>query len=177
MKITFTRLSESHFPQLLQWLEAPHVKMWWDQDVVYTIDLVREKFGKYTHTLPLSANSKNKVYAYIIYLDDQMIGYIQTYNARDFSHENKIDLSAISGSICGIDLFIGNPKFLYKKLGGQIINEFYEQILARHFDWCLVDPVKENTAAIKAFEKIEFEKLPIQNNQDKIWMIWKREAK
>jgi aminoglycoside 6'-N-acetyltransferase len=47
MTITFEPLHESHFPLLLKWLEAPHVKKWWDQDVTYTMDLVREKYSSY----------------------------------------------------------------------------------------------------------------------------------
>ena len=47
MTITFIPLAESHFPLLLRWLEAPHVKAWWDQDVTWTLELVREKYGNY----------------------------------------------------------------------------------------------------------------------------------
>src|SRR5690606_40611852 len=104
MKITFASLAESHFPLLLKWLETPHVKKWWDQDVTYTMELVKEKFGKHIHGLALSKNSNHKTYAYIICANKEMIGYIQAYNAHDFSHENSLDLSAISGSVCGIDL-------------------------------------------------------------------------
>ena len=46
MTITFEPLNESHFPLLLKWLETPQVKKWWDQDVTYTMGLVKEKFGK-----------------------------------------------------------------------------------------------------------------------------------
>jgi hypothetical protein len=45
MKITFIPLQESHFPLLLKWLEAPHVKAWWDQDVHWNLELIKEKFG------------------------------------------------------------------------------------------------------------------------------------
>jgi len=34
MNTTFQPLAISHFPLLLQWLETPHVKAWWDQDVL-----------------------------------------------------------------------------------------------------------------------------------------------
>ncbi len=47
MTITFQPLNESYFQLLLKWLEAPHVKKWWDQDVTYTMDLVREKYSSY----------------------------------------------------------------------------------------------------------------------------------
>ena len=53
MTITFELLHESHFPLLLKWLETPHVKKWWDQDVKYTMDLVKEKFGKDIHGISL----------------------------------------------------------------------------------------------------------------------------
>ena len=106
MKITFIPLAESHFTLLLKWLEAPHVKAWWDQDVTYTMDLVQEKFGKHTHGITLSKNSNNKTYAYIICFNKEMIGYVQVYNAHDFTHENGLNLSATSGSICGVDLFL-----------------------------------------------------------------------
>ena len=47
MNITFTSLTESHFPLLLKWLETTHVKLWWDQDVKWTPELIQEKYGSY----------------------------------------------------------------------------------------------------------------------------------
>lgn len=37
MAITFETLHESHFTLLLKWLETPHVKKWWDEDVTLAI--------------------------------------------------------------------------------------------------------------------------------------------
>jgi aminoglycoside 6'-N-acetyltransferase len=145
MTITFKPLHESHFPLLLKWLEMPNVKKWWDQNVRYTLELVKEKFGKHIHGIALSKNSNHKTYAYIICANKEMIGYIQAYNAHDFAHENGLDLRAISGSICGIDLFIGEQPFLHKGWGTRILNEFEKQILAPHFDWCLIDPEKKTS--------------------------------
>ncbi len=173
MTITFEPLNESHFPLLLKWLQMPHVKKWWDQDVTYTMDLVKEKFGKNTHGIALSKNSNNKTYAYIICFNKEMIGYIQAYNAHNFAHENDLDLSAISGSICGVDLFIGDSKFLYRGIGAQILNEFERQILASHFDWCLIDPAKDNLSAIKAFAKAGFKVLEQFQAKPNVWMIKK----
>lgn len=171
MKLTFSQLNDSDFPLLLAWLESPHVKKWWDQDVIYTIDLVKEKFGRHTHGLTISNNSNNKTYAYIISVNDEKIGYIQAYNARDFSEENGLDLGTISGSICGVDLFIGKANFLNKGIGPKILNEFEKQILVPHFDWCLIDPAKENTAAIKAFAKAGFKLCEQLQTKSNFWMI------
>ena len=45
MAINFIPLQESHFPLMLDWLSAAHVKEWWDYDITYTMDLVTEKWG------------------------------------------------------------------------------------------------------------------------------------
>lgn len=192
MTLSFAPLAESHLPLLLKWLETPHVKKWWpadrsllsakalapvkgeggDQDVTYTLDLVKEKFGKHIHGLALSKNSNHKTYAYIVCANKEMIGYIQAYNAHDFAQENGLDLSAISGSVCGIDLFIGEQLFLHKGWGARILNEFARQVLlASHFDWCLIDPAKDNLTAIKAFTKAGFKIFEQFQTESNIWMI------
>lgn len=75
MTITFKALHESDFPLLLKWLKAPHVKKWWDQDVIYTMGLVKEKFGKHIHGIAFSKNLSHKTYAYIICVHEEMVGY------------------------------------------------------------------------------------------------------
>jgi aminoglycoside 6'-N-acetyltransferase len=82
-----------------------------------------------------------------------------------------LNLSAISGSVCGIDLFIGEQPFLHKGWGTRILNEFEEQILAPHFDWCLIDPSKDNLTAIKAFTKAGFKIFEQFQTESNIWMI------
>ncbi len=171
MKLTFSQLNDSDFPLLLAWLESPHVKKWWDQEVVYTIDLVKEKFGRHIHGIAISNNLNKRTYAYTISLNKEKIGYVQAYNAHDFAEENGLDLGAFYGSICGVDLFIGNPKFLHRGIGEQILNQFEKQILAPHFDWCLIDPEKDNVGAIKAFAKSGFKVCKQLQTKSHIWMI------
>ncbi|WJW79891.1 GNAT family N-acetyltransferase [Bartonella sp. TP] len=171
MTITFKALHESDFPLLLKWLKAPHVKKWWDQDVIYTMGLVKEKFGKYIHGIAFSKNLSHKTYAYIICVHEEMVGYIQVYNARDFSNENGLDLSTISDSICGVDLFIGEQAFLHKGWGTRILNEFLNQIVTPHFDCCLIDPAKDNLVALKAFKKAGFKILEQFQIESNIWML------
>jgi aminoglycoside 6'-N-acetyltransferase len=121
MNITFTSLKESHFPLLLKWLEAPHVKKWWDQDITYTPELVQEKFGKHIHAHPISNKQTKLTYAYISEVDNEAIGYIQAYNAKAHAEENNLELNFIEEPVCGIDLFIGNEQYLHKGLGSAII--------------------------------------------------------
>lgn len=183
MTITFEPLNEAHFPLLIKWLDAPHVKKWWpadrslgasgDQDVTYTLELVKEKFGKHIHGFALEKNSNYKTYAYIICVHKEMLGYIQAYNAHEFAREDGLNLSAISGSVCVIDLFIGEQQFLHQGWEARILNEFEKQLLATHFDWCLIDPAKDNLVAIKAFTKAGFKKFSEQENTTAVWMLKK----
>ncbi len=48
MTIAFRNLSEHDFPLLLKWLEIPHVKMWWDQQLTS----VRNYLGYEMQQLP-----------------------------------------------------------------------------------------------------------------------------
>ncbi|MGX6960355.1 MAG: hypothetical protein ACIPMY_03825 [Rickettsia endosymbiont of Pentastiridius leporinus] len=36
MNINFIPLTISHFSLLLKWLNMPHVKLWWDEDIKWT---------------------------------------------------------------------------------------------------------------------------------------------
>lgn len=173
MTISFEPLNKSHFPLLLKWLELPQVKKWWDQDVLYTMDLVQEKFSRYIHQAAISKDLHRKIYAYIVCFGKEKIGYVQAYDARNFAQEDDLDLSSIGGSVAGIDLFIGETNYLYKGIGSLILNALEEQILAPHFNWCIIDPLSNNEPAIKAFEKAGFKKLFLQESTGKIYMTKK----
>jgi hypothetical protein len=70
MKITFAPLTESHFPQLAKWLEAPHVKTWWDQDVKWTPKLIQEKYADYVKGYKLDNSVAKAISAHVIYVDN-----------------------------------------------------------------------------------------------------------
>ena len=77
MKLTFIPLQESHFPLLLKWLEMPHVKAWWDQDVQWTSKLIKKKFETYVQGYKILKNIKKPMHSFIICKDEKEIGYIQ----------------------------------------------------------------------------------------------------
>jgi hypothetical protein len=61
MKISFEHLTDSHFPLVLKCLESPHVKQWWDQDIVYTERLIKEKYSDYVQGYKLEQGKKNRI--------------------------------------------------------------------------------------------------------------------
>lgn len=159
MAITFEPLTESHFPLLLKWLETPHVKAWWDQDVKWTPELIREKYGNYVKgnkSLKLPDQAIDKpVNAFIMAVDDTPIGYIQTYNPHDFPAEPGYD-SDLPASCAGLDWYIGELEFTSKGIGTAALLQFMEEYVFPTYELVIVDPETANTAAIRVYEKAGF---------------------
>jgi aminoglycoside 6'-N-acetyltransferase len=103
------------------------------------------------HYLPLIAGS-NDATPYLICCDGAPIGYIQSYAVRPGAW----GLSDVEGGI-GLDLFIGEPRYLHRGLGSDILRQFAgmafrdTSILA-----CFIDPSPRNRIAVRAFEKAGF---------------------
>lgn len=162
MKIKFIALSISDFPLLLKWLETPHIKQWWDQNIIHTEESVKEKYSSYVEGYKLENGEKKPISSYIICIDDKPIGYIQIYNAYDFDH-----ITGLPESLGKIDFYIGEEEYLRRGIGAKILNAFDYQ----SFDYILVDPDLGNITAIKTYEKAGFKKFQESLNTNEIWMI------
>lgn len=163
MNITFKKLEEKDFPLLVNWLNEPHVKKWWDREIIWTKDLIKEKYLTYVHGYKLDNAVKKSINAFIIHADQQAIGYIQYYNAYDFERDDYV-LRGLPENLAAIDLYIGEPYFIGKGLASLIINKFLDQYVWPSFYACLVDPDMDNIRAIKAYEKAGFKIIKIEHN-------------
>jgi len=168
--ISFTRLDESHFSLLLKWLETPHVKKWWDEDIKYTRELIYDKYISYTQGYKISESLIKPVYPFIINIGSTPIGYIQFYNFYDFLREYEVNLSNLPNSLAAFDLFIGDHQFIHRGLGGKIIELFIKNYIFKKFENCFVDPVSSNIAAIKAYKKAGFTEVTSQES-NMLWLI------
>jgi ribosomal protein S18 acetylase RimI-like enzyme len=167
MAITFIPLHTSYFPVLLKWLETPHVKNWWDQDVSYTMALIHEKYGAYSKGYKLIAGIQKPIQSFIIHHNHIPVGYIQMYNAYDFHVSDA--LSGLPKNLGAIDMFIGEATYLRQNIGSSAIQLFLEQHLYPRYQYALVVPDYANEIAIKTYEKAGF---TILKRVDKIfWMV------
>ncbi len=167
MNITFIPLMESHFPLLFTWLETPHVKQWWDQKVIYTLEKVKEKYASRVQGYQLIKGVPKSINAYIICVNEQAIGYIQCYNAYDFSREQP--LSELPKSLGAFDVFVGESAYVGIGIGSQIIKQFTDDYILNHYKYAFVDPEYRNEAAVCAYEKAGF--VILKRMQNVFWML------
>lgn len=168
MIINFESLNEAHFPLLLKWLETPHVKKWWDQDITYTLELVKEKYRSYVQGYKQVDGLNKVIDSFIIYLGKAPIGYIQIYNAYDFPRSSP--LLGLPKNLGAFDVFIGEEQSLGKNLGSRILIKFLE-IYSNDYDYIFADPDVNNIAALKCYEKAGFKKIDYQPEISELWML------
>ncbi|MBS0236490.1 MAG: acetyltransferase [Proteobacteria bacterium] len=160
-RVTFSPLAEADLPLLLKWLEASHVKAWWDQDVQWTEALVREKFGDYIEGVkPLHVGDTTitkPMYAFVIEVDGAPVGYIQYYDVHDFPREDNVSTAELPKSCAGLDLYIGEAQYIGRGIGSQALALFTQRHVLQQFNHIFVDPDTANTRAIRAYQKAGFE--------------------
>lgn len=145
--IYFSNLDKSSLTLLRYWLQKDHIKSFWQESD--NEKLFEEKF---LHTLP-----QRSVHAYIFKLEHESIGYIQYYDATKvgggwWESETK--------GTYGIDLLIGEEKYLGQGIGVRAVKEFIAFIIEKEPEVTniIIDPDPNNKAAIKSFEKVGFQK-------------------
>lgn len=130
-----------------EWLQRPHVKQWWSDRETY--EDVAE------HYLP-AIEGREPTDLYIALLDEQPIGFVQTYFVSDYP-----DYAALVGvgeGVAGVDLLIGNESLTGQGIGSEIIRRFVDEtVFAPPTTMsCVADPDVRNAASIRAFEKAGF---------------------
>lgn len=144
IEISFRSLTEDHIPLLRKWLKEPHVKEFWQE--TENEEELREKF--------LVKLPERGVRPYVVYFDDQPIGYIQDYEACLVGGGWWPDEKP---GVFGVDQFIGDPNFINKGFGTMLISQFVGQLFENQaVREIITDPDPRNTRAIRVYEKVGF---------------------
>lgn len=163
----FENLSELHFPLLLRWLNAPHVKKWWDQNIIWNADLVKNKYSTYVKHYKLVNGQQKPIYPYIIKLDDKPVGYIQLYNVHDY--HSSPELKNFPEQLPAIDMYIGEPDYLKKGIGTRALSAFISRYASKMGNTIFLAADIDNTAALKMYQSCGFKELKQVENE--IWML------
>lgn len=147
--ISFKKLSVQDIPLIHKWLNTPHVHAWYEKDRENPYEVVEEEYEKYI-------TGEDKMDGYIVFIEDQAIGYIQSYKIWDYPEFG--EALGYDKSTAAIDIFIGEKEFIGRGLGSVIIKKFLKEIVfeEKGVTVCLIDPEPENKRAIKSYEKAGF---------------------
>jgi aminoglycoside 6'-N-acetyltransferase len=171
--ITFAPLQPLHFPLLLSWLHAPHVRAWWDKDVPWTAEFIEKKYTHYTMGYKILGAIKKLIYAFIIEVDDVPVGYIQYYNKYDFSPEQGYTVEGLPKSLAALDSYIGEEDYLGKGIGARALQLFLQEHVLKMFDACFVDPDMGNEVAIHTYKKAGLKVVKEIPKMAVMWMVAK----
>lgn len=143
--LSFVPLRPEHMPLLWHWLQQPHVREFWD-DGHRTLPQVE------AHYLHRTVDTD----ARIIRLDGQLAGYIQAYRVR--GEDAYAAWRSRTGQTLGLDLFIGEPRWLGQGQAPAIIRAFVREVQRQEPELArlLIDPDRRNARAQHVYQKVGF---------------------
>ena len=144
-QFSFNPLQEADLSLLCDWLNEPHVKEWWDDNL--TNDEIKSKYG--------TRIGDSVIVPFIAYLNKKPIGFIQYYQADKVGDGWWPD--EVEGTI-GIDQFIGEKDLLNRGIGTKMIRAFVHHLFRNlNAKKIIADVDPKNLRAIRCYEKVGFE--------------------
>lgn len=115
--------------------------------------------------------------SFIIYDQDNTVGYIQYYHVtkhlpegvKDYSHP--IFSEYKPSELVGLDFFTANQNYLRTGFSSEALAIFIRIYLKGKFKAAFVDPLKHNTVAISFFEKNGFRHVLSQNANHDLMLL------
>ncbi|MFC4638635.1 GNAT family N-acetyltransferase [Deinococcus hohokamensis] len=143
--ITFETLTLAHLPRLTAWLQAPHVRAFWD-------DGERDEAAVRAHYFALGRTLCSVVFA----VRGRPAGFLQAERVTP-EHEFWAH-AAPGGATWAMDLLIGEPDLTGQGWGPQVIAAFVSRLRDEQPDLrrVLIDPDQRNVRAQRAYEKAGF---------------------
>lgn len=145
-RVGFRPLRIDDFPQLVAWINTPHVAEWWDSPT--TLDALTADYTP-------SVKGLDGTHPFLVLLDDRPIGFIQSYVAMGSG--GGWWTAETDPGVRGIDQFIGEPALIGQGIGTAMVRKFVAQLLADPaVTRVQVDPHPANRRAIRCYEKAGF---------------------
>lgn len=137
----FEPVTDDHLLLLFEWLSQPFVSKWWG-DPKEELELIR------------NGRRSGEAHGYVVFTDNNPVGYIQSWRPSDFSDEDW-HAEQPEGTL-GVDVFIGNNTDTGKGIGPAMIRQFCGRLLDEDAKRIIIDPDPENEYAVRAYLKTGF---------------------
>lgn len=143
-------MSDADVELSYRWLNMPHIQKAYSRPSSVIAKSEALEYLKQHLEKPMSG--------FTVLADDVPVGYIGFYAVKECPWPEQDLPEKMVSQVAGMDLFIGEADKLGKGLGQSIILQFLQEKIWPAFDYCMVDPITNNKAAIHCFEKIGFKK-------------------
>src|SRR6186713_2253626 len=145
MEIGFRPMTKEDLPMFRAWLETPHVREWWRDDVEETV-------AEYAKELEEGSTTS----FFVILAEGREVGFIQSYRVED---EPAYHAGVKLDGAVAIDLFVGDASLIGTGFGPRLITAFVERIVRKEYPaakYAVTSPNVHNARSIRAFEKAGF---------------------
>lgn len=146
--------------RLAGWLRAPHVARWWGDTTRELEEIV-------------AMMDRGPAKPFVILMDDDPIGYIQSY---DIHAETDHPYRDQPPGTFGIDLSIGEADLVGRGHGPRIVEAFVAGLFAAGAPRVVIDPDPGNHQAIRAYEKAGFRVVDRRPGYDGAALLMARDA-
>lgn len=145
--VSVRMMTEADLPLLHDWLNRPHIKVWWGEDAPSLEEVLHDYAPRrmaLDHETP-----------YIALLGDRPIGFAQSYVALGCGDGWWEDVT--DPGLRGIDQFIGEAGLLNQGLGTRMVRALAERLFEDPAVTRIqTDPSPNNPRAIRCYEKAGF---------------------
>jgi RimJ/RimL family protein N-acetyltransferase len=147
--LAFRALTADDVAGLWAWFDAPHARRWFARTRTPQ-SLVEEFMGYLAGSEP--------IHNYVVLHGERPIGLVQWTRMGDFPLQMK-GYEVTDPDVVNVDILIGDAAYVRRGLGAPLVQRFLDEIVfaaAARFRTCVIDPERENAAAIRAYEKAGF---------------------
>jgi aminoglycoside 6'-N-acetyltransferase len=156
----FRPMSADDLPLIRRWLQTPHVAQWWhDPD---------EQFALVSGDLDDPAMNQ-----FIVAADNRPFAYLQCYDPTVWPEGG---LGPQPKGTRGIDQFIGEPDMIDRGHGSALIRDFVDNLFGTGTPRVVTDPDPTNIRAVRAYEKVGFQKIRLVDTPDGSALLMVRNA-
>lgn len=145
--MSFKPVTSADFPLLFEWFKQPYISQLWKEPQEWNI--FQEKYAKNLSQLDR--------FSFLASLEQKPMGYIIYHHINDDDRALFPGIEIPHGSV-GLDLFIGDPTYLNKGYGTQLLLQFIEhlKIIEPTCTMLTIDPATDNYRAIACYKKVGF---------------------
>ncbi|MFC3170043.1 GNAT family N-acetyltransferase [Paracoccus fontiphilus] len=148
--LSFTPVTAADLPLLAAWMDQPHWRDWWSDDVATELGYIRDIIA-----------GRDSTRAFLFRLDGRPVGYIQVWWIADARVEPWLSdapwVMDLPDDAVGVDLSIGPPDLLSQGIGSQVLARFVAMLRAEGHRTIVIDPDIANHRAIRAYRKAGFQ--------------------